>query len=150
VSLFFFFSSCTVEITDPLDNAYSGITETNQAGPDPIGAVDQNDWKIHINGKEAAMPGKIPLNVEFCAYPNPTDNYIRFQFALARTSSVTIFISDKPGSIIDTLVNETFSSGYRQITYDVRSLKSRIYRAFFLATDSNGTKYFSHGDFMRK
>lgn len=150
VPVFFLFSSCTVEIIDPLDNVYSGITETNETGPDPIGTVDPNDWKMHINGQEAAEPEKIPLAFDFCAFPNPSDDYISFQFAPGKTSSVIIFISDKPGSIIDTLVDETFSPGYRKITYDVRGLKSRIYRAYFVATVSDGTKYSSYGDFRRK
>lgn len=148
--LFFLFSSCTIEISNPLDNVYSGITETAKNDPIPIGTIDEDDWRMQVNGQNASDRSGIPIESEFCAYPNPTDDYISFQFAIASKSLVTIFISDKPGSIIDTLVNETLSPGYHKVTYDARGLKSRIYRAFFLATSGEGIKYSCYGDFRRK
>lgn len=148
--LFFFFSSCTIEISNPLDNVYSGITETGENDPAPIGAVDEDDWRMQVNGQNASDRTGIPIESGCCAYPNPTDDYISFQFSLPSSSSVKIFISDKPGSIIDTLVNETLPTGYHRVTYDTRGLKSRIYRAFFLATSGEGIKYSCYGDFRRK
>lgn len=150
MSLILFFSSCTLEISDPLDNVYSGITETGPNDPTHTGAVDSNDWLLKINGKDPLDPGKMPVEFVFCAYPNPTDDFITFQYEVASKSSVVIFISDKPGSIIDTLVNETRSTGYHQMVYDVRGLKSGIYRAFFIAVPDDGTRYTSFGDFRKR
>ncbi len=149
VSLLFWFSiSCN---DNPVDNEeiYSGITETAPDSPTPIGNIDPDDWLypppdtgiVHTPLLYAAWP----------AFPNPTNRYTTFNYAVPKYDSVVVWIDDKPENKKTTLVSGYRNAGVYSIQVDLLygngtlNRKEGIIRLFF-SVPSNPSFKTVHGD----
>ena len=63
------------------ENPYSGITETRETSPEPIGIVDPDDWRpfsgIQLPDNGGPIPGVTGVSP---AFPNPTSGQQRTLF----------------------------------------------------------------------
>lgn len=112
---------------------YSGITETNQYSPNPIGSVDSDDWLVPFSNDSSNF---IPsFNAIWPAYPNPTSNQINISFSINSWQLVHIWVDDPPEEKTIELVNKILAPGHYQISFDGingnSDRKEGILRLFF-------------------
>jgi hypothetical protein len=114
---------------------FEGITETNEMGPEPIGRVDTDDWKLmtpiipdtNHTGPIISIPAYTNLSP---AYPNPAINAFMLALTLAREDSVVIYINSSKTKTVKTLVNGRLSAGAFVYKVDVSDFNAGIYRVF--------------------
>jgi len=74
--------------------------------------------------KDESLPSIYELKQN---YPNPFNPSTTIQFALPKTSAVTLKIIDMLGREIATLVDEKLPAGEHKVVFDTRSLPSGVY-----------------------
>ncbi|MFA5806233.1 MAG: hypothetical protein WC879_16475 [Melioribacteraceae bacterium] len=85
--------SCKDSSVEP-ELVYSGITVTNESGPEPIGNIDLDDWLQQWDYVDDI--DLIPTSYTvYPAYANPTKRFSKLRFALAKSDSVVIVLDDK-------------------------------------------------------
>lgn len=139
---------------------FSGITYTDETGIN-TGTEDKDDWNMVLVSGDPAKDTSIvivrdslhvvlPLEFSFLpAYPNPADNgNITIRFNLKVSSCVNLYICDKPGHVINTLIdNQQLLAGSYACSYQNTSITNKqILRAYLEITSKNGNKYSSYGD----
>ncbi len=124
----------------------TGITETDESGPDPIGNVDENDW----------CSDRVIGFALFPAFPNPTNGELSIQFQISSPFWVKLQIINNDKKIVRLLIEDNIEAGENtkrapgtyQIRWDARDdsgnrVKDGFYRVeFFL----NGGEFQCHGD----
>ncbi|RJQ60818.1 MAG: hypothetical protein C4517_09875 [Stygiobacter sp.] len=133
---------------------YSGITETREAGPEPIGVIDSGDWLEQFNYWSHSMDAAIMIPVSYKvspAYPNPTKRFSTIRFTLPQTDSVVIVVDDKTLNKRTTVLSKFLTAGIHEVNLDLLygndSMKREesIVRVFFeIPTLMNFPKV--HGD----
>lgn len=145
-----FLLSCNGESIEPEEEKFSGITETGPESSEPIGKSDENDWiMVPVSGNVLEdVLSDYPAMALKPAYPNPTaGNKVTLLFSISRASRITMYIADKPGSIVEYIFkNEEKNAGEYKFLYTFNSnLKEGIYRVY-LEIISPNAKYKSFGD----
>jgi len=122
------------EMVNPLLGNLRGITETNESGS-IVGPVDEDDWGCLESGSEtlaerdrhAAEDGGFARFGLCCgpAYPNPCSKTTRIDFSVPRSGRVVLFIIDRGGSVIHTLVDKKMGAGNHFVVWDCRDSHGR-------------------------
>jgi hypothetical protein len=60
-------------------------------------------------------------------YPNPFNPITTIRFAIPHASRVTITISNVPGQVIRTLLDDVLAAGSHTISFDASGLSSGLY-----------------------
>ncbi|MEQ9308469.1 MAG: DUF1501 domain-containing protein [Balneolaceae bacterium] len=76
-------------------------------------------------GNEAS--GKVEKFTLYQNYPNPFNPSTNISFILPATTPVSIKVYDSKGSLIQTLINNTLTSGEHTISFDASNLPSGVY-----------------------
>ncbi len=105
----------------------TGITETDETGPDPIGNIDENDWCPNLQDGVAFLP----------AYPNPATESISFQYKLASLFRVKLQLINKQKNVVRLLIDELQQAGTHVVRWDLlndqgNGVKNGFYRAQLL------------------
>jgi hypothetical protein len=89
--------NCT-DINSPNQLKFSGITETSENGPEPIGNIDSTDWlpRFHYFTGDSTL-GVYSISVK-PAFPNPTTRYTTLEYLIPAMDSIGIWIIDKYGN----------------------------------------------------
>jgi len=127
--------SCKDTTTGP--EPFSGITETGDISPEPIGNVDPDDWKCISDCPKPGEPdtSSYMLPAYTCpspAYPNPATRTCTFYYSLATKDSVVVTLNDKPEHVIMTLVAQKQLAGWYSVSIDLSGLEPKIYRLYFI------------------
>ena len=144
--LLLLYCACESVVNPSEEITFEGITETS-LDPTPIGSVDPDDWRPveecppHDSGS-AETPS---CTILFPAYPNPTHGIFHVRFGLAQSDSVAIFVQDKPGHTILTLVHQTLYAGIYTIQISLTGKPEGIYRIYFIRFRADNTAM-SYGD----
>jgi len=113
----FLIISCKEKSVEP-ELAYSGITETNESGPVPIGNIDKDDWLEQYD--YSVDPNSIPVVYSvYPAYANPTKRFSKLRFALPKSDSVVIVLDDKALNRKTTILSQKLNAGIHEITIDL-------------------------------
>lgn len=149
--MFILFASCN-------DNSlmselfYSGITETDEVG-NLIGNFDQDDWRFPPASNSPLSP--LTSYAMWPAYPNPTNRFFTFRYAIPEASSIVVWLDDKPENKKTTIVSKDCYAGVYSIKVDLlygnNSLKRKegIVRLFFSIPGNTNFKTI-HGDILFK
>lgn len=139
---------------------FSGITYTDETGL-VTGTEDKDDWNMVLVSGDSSKDTSIVVvrdslhyipAIEFSflpAYPNPAANgYITLRFNLKVLSSVKLYVCDKPGNVIDTLINsrQLQAGSYSYAYHRTDFTDKQILRTFLEITSKNGNRYSSYGD----
>ena len=124
----------------------TGITETNETGPDPIGNIDENDWcppqqSIGPGGTISEEDGMRP------AYPNPTKNSTQLGYQIVQSTQVKLQIINKDKVIVRLLVDAIQPAGSYTVLWVLGDdkgdrVKNGFYRVQFFIND----EFKCHGD----
>jgi hypothetical protein len=89
--------SCS-DINSPIKKIFSGITETGQDGPEPIGNIDTTDWLLRFdyNTNDSSL-SRYTISVP-PAFPNPTTRYTTLRYMLPTIDSIKIWLEDEFGN----------------------------------------------------
>ena len=127
--------NCT-EINSPDQLNFSGITETSENGPEPIGNIDSTDWLPRFNYfTDDSSLGVYSISVK-PAFPNPTTRFTTLEYSIPARDSIGIWIIDKYGN--KSLIKSEYMKAGRfeekiDLLYhengDIRS--PDVYRIFF-------------------
>ncbi|NIP26937.1 MAG: hypothetical protein GWO38_24755, partial [Phycisphaerae bacterium] len=79
----------------------TGITETDETGPEPIGNIDEDDWCSNSEEGWALLP----------AYPNPTNGEVSIQFQINRRFWVKLQIINKDEKVVRLLIEDKIENG---------------------------------------
>jgi hypothetical protein len=93
----------------------SAMQGESTSSPKPLGVMENT---------ASAIPKDFGLSQNF---PNPFNPATVIRYALPQTSSVTIKLYDELGRVVSTLVNDTKSAGYHNVTFNASHLASGIY-----------------------
>ena len=136
-------TGCTEEkSTEPESkNTFTGITETSQFGPDPIGNIDEDDWK---------PIDEIGFKI-FPAYPNPTDYRFVIRFSLQESATVKIVLDDKPMNIANTITNRKYPEGVSQLYVDAlygspEQIRNEGIMRVYITVTTEDKEYSTYGD----
>lgn len=69
------------------------------------------------------------------AHPNPCSQQTQIRFSLQEQNKVKIYVVNKDGEKIKSLIDARLAAGNHFITWDVSSLKDGLYRVFFETGD---------------
>ncbi|HED08380.1 MAG TPA: T9SS type A sorting domain-containing protein [Ignavibacteria bacterium] len=98
--------------------------------------------KIDVVTDVENINSKIPDNYELAQnYPNPFNPSTTINFALKVTSQVSINIYNNLGQKVASLVNGSFSAGFKTIQFNASKLASGIYFYRIIATGVDGSKF---------
>jgi len=102
-----------------------------------VGTTKQGDTQIEsgflvsnqiITDVDETPSSQLPSTYELKQnYPNPFNPGTTIEFALPKSSPVTLKIFDMLGREVATLVNESMAAGVHKITFDARALTSGVY-----------------------
>lgn len=102
----------------------TGITETDETGPEPIGNIDENDWCSNLQDGWALLP----------AYPNPATENVSFRYNLAFTFRVKLQIINKDKKVVRLLVDGLQQAGNYAVRWDLLNDKgNRVKNGFYRA-----------------
>lgn len=89
--------ACT-DINSPIFQQFSGITETSENSPDPIGNIDSTDWlpRFDYLTNDSSL-GVYTISVK-PAFPNPTARFTTIRYSIPAKDSIVIWIEDKYGN----------------------------------------------------
>ncbi len=120
------FISCKDSLVDT-ELVYSGITETNENGPNPIGKIDKEDWLEQYD--LVLNEGYLPVSYAvYPAYPNPTTRFSKVRFALPRQDSVVIVVDDKALNRKTIILSQKLNAGIHEVTIDFLYGDSKLKR----------------------
>ncbi len=83
----------------------TGITETDETGPEPIGNVDEDDWCSN------STTGGTTEWAIFPAYPNPTNGEVTIRIFLNHRFWVKLQIINKDDKVIRILLEDKIEDG---------------------------------------
>lgn len=86
---------CT-DITSPVNQQFTGITETGEDGPTPIGTIDSTDWMErydYFDADSSMYTISVPP-----AFPNPTSRFTTLRYFIPAKDSIEIWLEDKYGN----------------------------------------------------
>ena len=123
----------------------TGITETDETGPDPIGNIDENDWCP----PQHSGTGEV-IRIEdglYPAYPNPTNNGTILLFEIGQSTRVKLQIINKHKKVVRLLVDEIKNAGLFTVQWNLRDengekVKNGFYRVQFFIDG----EFKCHGD----
>jgi hypothetical protein len=78
-------------------------------------------------GVEENESGKIKKNSELRIFPNPCSGLLNIEYSMQETGEAEISIYDVTGRVVREIVNEHFSTGYHNRTFDARGLPPGVY-----------------------
>lgn len=133
---------------------HANLTDLDNSG-DPVFSTDYrsiytsilNNWfGLDVNETETVLQGEfqdlgfvdpLPVGNEASGkvekftlhqnYPNPFNPSTNISFILPATTPVSIKVYDSKGSLIQTLINNTLTSGEHTISFDASNLPSGVY-----------------------
>ncbi len=120
------------------------ITKTSSVGyGNPVGSqgwVECQNWIMYalVHFDYNVGINDVNNNLSFVSLtPNPAQNFVRANIALAKSSNVTATLSDVTGRVIATVFNGNLSSGKNFITINTSDLASGIYFVNIKADNGN-------------
>ena len=123
-------------INQPIKQHFSGITETGELGPEPIGNIDSTDWMPRFNyDTDDSSLGRYTLSV-LPVFPNPTKRYTTLRFSISAEDSIKIWLEDEFGNQSNILSKYLLIGAYHKkidLLFDNKGNKrnSGIYRLYF-------------------
>jgi hypothetical protein len=136
---------------------FTGITETDSTGPNPIGKIDTSDWKPLMDcpadtstpfakrltgGEYANIP---PCTVNYPAYPNPARKSFQVEFVINDQDSVILTLNSSPSVIVEQLLNRRLTAGVYSISVNGLNLQPAIYRVYITVFRQSDVLH-SYGD----
>lgn len=130
-----------------ITTSFTGITETNSTGPEPIGKVDPDDWKPlmdcpsspkilnisstgFIKNDSVIDVSKPPCTKMYPAYPNPASKCFTIYFSLNEQDSVVITLNSAPTNAVKELLKNRLMAGQYAINVNGADLQPAIYRVY--------------------
>jgi hypothetical protein len=148
-SLTFLIVSCKKNnVADPpagITTPFTGITETDPTGPEPIGKVDPDDWKplmdcpsspkiLHISSTESvkndSVADKPTCTKIHPVYPNPASKNFIISYSLNEQDSVVITLNSTPTNVVKELLKRRLAAGSYSIAVNGSDLQPAIYRVY--------------------
>jgi hypothetical protein len=148
-SLTFLIVSCKKNnVADPppgITTPFTGITEMDSTGREPIGKVDPDDWKplmncpsspriLHVSSPVDSVKNDTtqlpPCTKIYPAYPNPASKYFTLIYDLNEEDSVVITLNSTPTNVMKELVKQRLAAGGYAIQVNGSDLQPAIYRVY--------------------
>ena len=111
---------------------YAGV-----AGTSGLGNYEYTFPPVGVHGPGFVSPKEFSLNQN---YPNPFNPSTVIEYAVPKTSFVTVKVYDLIGREVKTLVSETKQAGYYSLNFNASNLPSGVYLYKITAGDFNSTK----------
>ena len=137
-------------VADPpagITTPFTGITETDSTGREPIGKVDPDDWKplmncpsspriLHVSSPvdsvkiDTMISLPPPCTKIYPAYPNPASKSSTIYFSLNERDSVVITLNSTPTNVMKELIKQRLAAGTYAIQVNGSDLQPAIYRVY--------------------
>lgn len=127
----------------------TGITETQETGPEPVGNIDDDDWCSNSEEGWALLP----------AYPNPTNGQVSIEFQINRRFWVKMQIINKDKKVVRLLIDDKIQNGedakrapgVYKVIWDARDDKgNRVKNGFYRVEFFLDGEFKCHGDIQIK
>ena len=100
------------------------ITDSSATLEIPIRNTGNNTLNSEVYLADPDLPGELALEQN---YPNPFNPSTQIRFAIPEQAHVTLTIYDLLGQKAATLVDETRSAGWHDVTFDASGLSSGVF-----------------------
>ncbi|GAB4185805.1 MAG: hypothetical protein Kow00108_23240 [Calditrichia bacterium] len=121
IIVFLTFVSCTEKTPLEPEKNYTGITQTSEEGPFPIGDIDPDDWFFEpdTSDSDSGIFGPLTYSV-YPAYPNPTTRYTKIQISIPRQTLVKMWIDDPMSDKETVIFHRNFLAGTYEFLLDLK------------------------------